>query len=127
MSLEPASEAEGPELFAVEGGAGGPRERAPRSEPKASEVRAPAGPGRGRAIGTIGLLAAALVLVGFLALGQYQSAQKLEVRVQALTTELADARETLAAQRRRMDGVRTRVADISARLGQLQELVTEDP
>ena len=65
-----------------------------RSEPKASEVRAPAGPGRGRAIGTIGLLAAALVLVGFLALGQYQSAQKLEVRVQALTTELSDARET---------------------------------
>jgi uncharacterized membrane protein len=66
-------------------------------------------------------------VVGFLALGQYQSAQKLEARVQALSTELAEARETLASQRRRMDGVRTRVADISARLGQLQELVTETP
>lgn len=86
-----------------------------------------AAPGRWRgARGLIGLLAAAVLVLGLLLAGQVRYAGRLEARVAELSSELEQSRQALGVYQQRIGSVRRSLEELATRVGALQELVRED-
>lgn len=62
-----------------------------------------------------------------LGLQQYQRAETLTARVEALTQSLAEADRQLGAYKTRLTNVRARVSDLDDRMGALRALLDTDP
>jgi len=110
-----------------------PARQDPQPSPE-SEAAAPAEetpPGRGDATGQRGVpwwVLAAVTMSGLvLFFGQYQRAEKLDVRVQALRQELEEAGQQLSAYQTHLDTVRLSVGELTDRVGRLKVLVEIDP
>ena len=93
-----------------------------QGQPQAPE-QAPEPP-RGRSL-TL-LLACAVAAVSLLLAYQYQRSAQLERRVETLVGELASEREIVQVHRQRMEVVRSHLDDLSARVGALRRLASED-
>ena len=78
-------------------------------------------------IGFVAALAAALALATLLLAYQYQRASELGAQVEGLRNALETARGEIGIYHERMALVKGHVDDLSARIGALAELVTDDP
>jgi hypothetical protein len=76
---------------------------------------------------SVGALAAALALAILLLVYQYQRASELDAQVDGLRNALEAARGEISIYHERMALVKGHVDDLSARVGALAELVTDDP
>ncbi len=68
-----------------------------------------------------------IVLGAGLFADQYQRAERLDARVNSLSSELEEAGQQLGAYETHLDQIRGNVADISIRMGGLKALVDLDP